>query len=416
MNSSMSPLRPTLLLVLLALGSGSLLAQERSAAPTRRFAVRAARVLTCRDGSTVGLIRDGVVVVEGRKILAVGRFGEVPLPAGAPLHDMGDAWIVPGFIEPHCHVGGTMDINEMSHNSNPELRVLESIVPGNPNAKKALAGGVTAGMFIPGSGTNMSGFGTILKMHGDRLEDVVVRQPGALKIAQAGNPERRGGDIGAGRMGMNFLIRWTLERGRDAAAAQKRGEAVDPSLLELAKLWNEGIPVVVHTQIFQVVQSTIRILHDEMGLKIAIDHGTFDGFINAPLCAERGIPVLNGPRQIHFDRRDGHIYGCAAEWWKGGVEDIGINTDSPVVPQEELFFQVSMAARHGLGDHKTIPGLTCVVARALNVWERIGSLDAGKDADFVVWTGDPIDPRCYVLRTYVNGDLAYDRSRDGMRF
>jgi imidazolonepropionase-like amidohydrolase len=379
------------------------------------FAVHADRIFTCADGRTVSLVRDGVIVVEGRRIRAVGPRAEVALPAGIAIESLGDVWVVPGFIEPHCHIAGTMDINDMSHNANPELRVLESIVPNNPNVKKALAGGITAGLYIPGSGTNMSGFGTIFKMHGDTLDEVVVRQPGALKIAQAGNPERSAGDLGAGRMGMNWLIRWTLERGRAAKDAKAAGKPVPADLENLVKLWDENVPVLVHTQIFQVVQATIR-MKDETGLKISIGHGTFDAFLNGALAAERGIPVLLGPRQIHFDRRQGRIYGCAAEYWKRGVEDIGSNTDSPVVPQEELPYQAAMAVRHGLGDHKSIPGLSCVVARALGVFERIGSISAGKDADFVVWTGDPIDPRSVVLRSYVNGELAYDAVRDGRRF
>jgi imidazolonepropionase-like amidohydrolase len=388
---------------------------EPGANAPQLYAVRADRILTCADGRTVSLVRDGVIVVEGKRIRAVGPRAEVTLPEGIAVESFGDVWVVPGFIEPHCHVAGTMDINDMSHNANPEMRVLESIVPGNPNVKKALAGGVTAGLYIPGSGTNMSGFGSIFKMHGRTLEDVLVKQPGALKIAQAGNPERSAGDIGAGRMGMNFLIRWTLERGRQAAAAQKAGVAVPADLQNLVKLWNEEMSVLVHTQIFQVVQATIR-MKDEFGIKAVIGHGTFDGYLNGALCAERGIPVLLGPRQIYFDRRTGRVFGCAAEYWKRGVEDIGSNTDSPVVPQEELPYQAAMAVRHGLGDHKSIPGLTCVVARALGVFDRIGSISPGKDADFVIWTGDPIDPRSVVLRAYVSGELAYDAARDGRRF
>jgi imidazolonepropionase-like amidohydrolase len=157
-------------------------------------------------------------------------------------------------------------------------------------------------------------------------------------------------------------------------------------------------------------------MKDEFGIKAVIGHGTFDGYLNGALCAERGIPVLLGPRQIYFDRRTGRIFGCAAEYWKRGVEDIGSNTDSPVVPQEELPYQAAMAVRHGLGDHKSIPGITCVVARALGVFDRIGSISPGKDADFVIWTGDPIDPRSVVLRAYVSGELAYDAERDGRRF
>jgi imidazolonepropionase-like amidohydrolase len=380
------------------------------------LALRARRVVTVSD--QFGTIHDGVVVVRNRKIEAVGRWGSVALPAAAKVVDLGDVWLTPGLVEPHTHIGGTMDINEVNHPTNPELRVLESIVPRNPNQQRALAGGVTCAIYIPGSGTNLAGFGTIFKMHGEDLEDVLVGQPGVMKLAQAGNPERRSGDIGAGRMGMNWMIRDILSQGKEYREKLLRGAIEqDPRLHHMAKLWEgEKLPIVVHTQIFDVVQSTIRILHDDYGVRPVLDHSTFDGFLNAPLCAERGIAVCNGPRQIHYNRRTGKIHGCAAEWWAGGVRELSLNTDAPVIPQEELFFQSAMAVRYGLDARVGLPGVTINPARAFGIDDRVGSIEPGKDADLGVWTGDPIDPRSTCLKVWVNGKLAYCAKRDGQRF
>src|SRR6266853_980111 len=137
----------------------------------------------------------------------------VTLSSAALLSADGDKFAMPGLIDAHSHVGGTGDINEMVYQTNPELRVLDVIRPNNEQLKVAVAGGVTSITFIPGSGTNMGGWGALMKTGPGTLDDVVVRFPGVLKIAQAGNPERTGGEVGSGRMGMNFVIREQLREG-----------------------------------------------------------------------------------------------------------------------------------------------------------------------------------------------------------
>ena len=259
----------------------------------------------------------------------------------------------------------------------------------------------------------MGGFGVLMKTGPGTAEDVIIRAPGVLKIAQAGNPERRGGETGSGRMGMNYVLRQQLREGQLYVRqwdAYEKGKAPKPELnlrLEYFKpLFHREIPVVVHTQQFQVIQSTIRMLHDEMNLRVVIDHGTFDAYKIGKELAKRDIPVMAGPRAFLLDRDKGQIVGIVNEYEKRGVQVLGVNTDAPVIPQEELFFQATMAVRYGWSEERAIRGLTIEVAKALMIDDQVGSLEVGKDADIVITTGSILDPRNYVTQVFIDGKLS----------
>jgi imidazolonepropionase-like amidohydrolase len=385
-----------------------------------KFAIHVGRAITCAGES----IDKATILVADGKIQAIGPRDKIAVPAGFEVLDHGDRWAMPGLIDAHSHVGGTGDINEMVYQTNPELRVLDVIRPNNDQLKNAVAGGVTTITFIPGSGTNMGGWGALMKTGPGKLEDVLIRFPGVLKIAQAGNPERRGGEVGSGRMGMNHVIREQLREGMgyvrdwDAYEAGKKKDkpAVNLRLEYFKPLFRREIPVVVHTQGYQVIMSTLRILHDEMGLKVVIDHGCFDSNLLSEEINKRGIPVMAGPRGFRFDPAAGHVKGQVAGFAERGVKALGVNTDAPVVPQEELAFQATMAVRLGWNDEAAFRGLTIEPAKALMIDKRVGSLEVGKDADIVISTGSILDPRHYVVQVLIDGKVAYDVKKDKRRF
>lgn len=383
------------------------------------LAIHVGKILTCAGDP----ITNGVILVSDGKITALGPRAEIEIPEGFKEIDHREHFAMPGLIDSHSHVGGSGDLNEMVYQTNPELRNWDQIIPHNDQLKVAIAGGVTTICFIPGSGTNMGGWGALMKAGPGTAEEVIIRAPGVLKIAQSGNPERRAGELGSGRMGMNYVIRQQLEEGRMYVRAWDAWEgglrstkpAVNLRLEYFKPLFRHQIPVVVHTQAYQVVQSTLRILHDEMKLKVVIDHGTFDSYKLSEEIIKRKIPVMAGPRGFRLEPENGQIVGILPEFAKRGVKALGMNTDAPVVPQEEFFFQATMAVRYGWNEAAAIRGLTIEPAKALMIDDRVGSLEPGKDADIVITTGAIIDPRHYVVESFIDGQSVYDIKIDRRR-
>jgi imidazolonepropionase-like amidohydrolase len=378
-------------------------------------AFRVGKVVTMDGDDRV--INNAIVIVTDGKITAVGRSRDVEVPPGATVIEKPQLWLVPGMVECHNHTGGSSpDLHDYIYLTNPGLRTLEAIVPDGVEMERARAGGVTTVLTIPGSGNNMSGFGTILKTAGTgSVEEAVLKAPGSLKIAQAGNPERY--FYGVGRSFMNFNTRQTLRKAMEyhkARTAWEQGElaAEPPKDLhweEFRALFRRETVASIHTQMYQVLMTTVKMVAGEFGIRTVLDHSTFDAWKVARLVNEdQSIYTINGPRQLHFDRTQRRIMGNAARWWQGGVRQLGINTDSPVVPQEELFYQASMACYYGWTPYEALKGVTRIPAEALMMDHRLGSITVGLDADFCLWTGDPIDPRSSCEMTVIDGHVTYD--------
>ncbi|MHC5109049.1 MAG: amidohydrolase family protein [Planctomycetota bacterium] len=387
------------------------------AAAPGNLAFRVGKVVTMDDADRV--INNAVVLVSGGKIHTIGKASEVQIPQGYRVIEAHDKWLAPGIVDCHNHTSNAFfsDLNDSVYLTNPGLRTLETIDPENSALKNARAGGVTTVLMIPGSGTNMSGFGTVSKTAGSSVDSMVMRAPGSLKIAQAGNPEWYW--YGVGRSFMNYNTRQTLEKAKayhEAWSAFESGQATErpefsPIFDDFRGLFNHDYPASVHTQIYQVVMTTIDMLANKLDIRTVLDHSTFDGYKTARLAVEADVYTINGPRQYHFDRATRKMNGNAARWWQGGMRKLGINTDAPVIPQEELPYQAAMACWYGWQPYPALRGLTRVPAEALMVEDRVGTIETGKDADFGIWTGDPIDPRSSCEITVVDGKIVYEAAK-----
>jgi len=378
-------------------------------------------------------IDDGFVATRNGTIIALGAWKDrdtQQAAVGCEVIDCGDTWLVPGYVDLHCHIASpSFDLNDTVHPTNPEFRTLDLISMEHDQIRMARAGGVTSVLYIPGSGSNMGGFGTLTKTWGTSPAAALIRFPGSLKIAQAGNPERPSGDLGATVLGMNQGLRMTLLDGkryweRYELWQQGTGDKpkFDPTLELLRGLFRHEFPVSVHTQIYQVVLETLRELRLELGLWTVVVHGEFDAYRMSENALEAGMPIAAGPRTYHFDRATSRFLGLHQVWhdggpyyaWRSPVRGVGddgvaINTDSPVVAEEQLQVQGAIAVRLGLAHEVALRGLTINPARFAGIDHRTGSLEVGKDADFCTWSGDPIDPRSHVELTVVNGTICYRR-------
>jgi len=410
------------------------------------LAIRAAKVLTAAraDSGLPQVLDRGVVLVRDGKILSVGKARDVAIPAGARVIDAGERWVMPGLVELHCHVAGETapfptDINDAVYLANPGLRASSVVIPDQPLLHRALAGGVTTVLFIPGSATNVGGQGVLLKLGHDTYEDTVIRDPGTLKLAQSGNPESWG-EGGNGRSFQNWHTRALFKKGRayarrweafEAGEPDERGRpAVDPMLEPFRALFAREAQVSTHTQFYQVVLTTITMVRIELGLDVFIDHGTFGGYKAAALAAEHGVQAIIGPRMTAFSMdvppfeqldTDGRLLGVCAEYQARGHLHVGFNTDcvddgmrANAPAQEELSLQAAMAQRYGMTDFEleSIRGLTIIPAETVGLGDRVGGIEPGKDADLVILDGDPADPRTAVRKVLVDGEIVYDSSEE----
>jgi imidazolonepropionase-like amidohydrolase len=401
----------------LALVAGASLAH----AGERDVVLRAGRVLPVASAP----IDDGVVVVREGRIVSVGPAAAAVIPPDARVIREDSAWLVPGFIDLHCHVAGTdrAPPNDMVMPVNPDLSVLLNVQPGSEPMLDAVAGGVTTVLYLPGSGTNLSGFAALLHTYGRTTDEEIMRFPGAMKIAQGLNPERRNGEIGRDRMGMAFNLREALSEGRayhEAWTAWEEGRSTTKpakvARLELMRgLFRHEFPVLVHTAWMPVYQESVRMLHDEFGLWVILSHTEFDSFHADALVAERDMYVNVGPRMIHADWDTGEVFGLMTRHQDDGIRHLSVNTDSPVVPEEELPFQAALAVRYGLSWDDALRALTMEPALAVGIADRVGSIEPGKDADLVLWSGDPLDPRSHVMVVVGGGRIALDQRGGGER-
>lgn len=410
---------PVLLGLFAALGgSGSCASTSAaltgSAEQPERFALVCGKVVACDDSDHFWT--PGVVIVSAGRIEAVGGM-EVPIPEGLPVLEYPAHWLVPGMVDLHTHVhsGGWGDINDMVRTVNPDLRSKAAVRPSNGLVKRACASGVTTLFGIPGSGTSISGFGVLYKSKTDATyEEIVLADPGGMKVAQTNNPERSAGDLGATRAGLS----WALENvNRRALGASSQGRR-DWQLENLIQVHERELPVLMHCAGSDGVSNAARMWGRTFPSRSVISHGSFDGWHVAPFVAELGMPVNHGPRTMNwrYGYVEERIVGTAAEYVQAGVPHFSLNTDSPVVPQEELFLQGSMSARLGADAYQMLRAVTINPAKSFGIDDRLGSLEVGKDADLVLRTGDPLDPRAAVETVWIDGRVEYDRTRDGQWF
>ncbi len=370
-----------------------------------KYAIKAGKILTV----TKGTINHGVILIEDGVFKAVKRATDVDISEEYEIIDASDKWVMPGMVEIHSHLAGEGGLNDMVVPTNPGLRIADVIDPEDWNIPQAVASGVTTVHTIPGSGTNLSGFGVLYKLHGKTVDEMLIRELGSMKIAQAYNPERGGGDLGLSRMGMSWILRDILNKAKAYNKGEIKDEAGERLEYENMRQVVEGaIPTLVHTASARDVMATARIFHDEYQLKTIVSHATFHGYKVAKEMAQRDVHVNVGPRQYDFPfSMDNKFYGLAAEYKAAGVKNLSINTDAPVLPQEDLFFQGSMAIHFGLDEKTALESVTINSARAIGIDDHVGSIEVGKDADLIIKAGSLFDVTIPVDMVFINGKIVY---------
>lgn len=363
------------------------------------------------------LERGCILADDEGKIAAIAE--EIEAPEGAEVIDAGGRLVTPGCVEAHCHIGldnegmgwEGHDYNEIVDPLTPQLRAIDSINPIDEAFGLALRGGVTTACTGPGSANVVGGSFAAIKLSGKRVDKMIVKSPLAMKCAFGENPKRCYGKNSnkspMTRMGTASLLRELLFKTRRYMEEKEDGKnpAYDMKLEAMIPVIKGEIPLKAHAHRADDILSSIRIAK-EFGVKLTLDHCT-DGALIADELAEEGFPAFVGPTlggksKIELQNKS---FKTPAVLHEAGVP-ISIITDAPVIPLQFLPMCAGLAAAEGLDMEEAWRAITINPARQTGIADRVGSLEAGKDADIVIWTADPlttIGGRAYI--TVVNGKV-----------
>jgi imidazolonepropionase-like amidohydrolase len=382
------------------------------------IAITGGRLLTASGPE----LADGVVLIDGGKLVAVRR--DEPVPEGVRVIDAHGRVITPGLIDAHTHLGldeqgigaAGDDTNEAVEPVAPHLRALDGINLEDIAFDDARKAGVTASEVKPGSGNVIGGQCVVIKHAGLIIDRVVLRAPSAIKAALGENPKftyRPQKKSPSTRMATAALFREIFTRAqtylekRRAETEAGRPFERDLKLEAIGLVLEKRIPMRIHAHRADDIMTALR-LRDEFGFEMSIDHCT-EGHKVAEELARRGVSAIVGPSmsgRYKVELRE-KTFETPAVLAAAGVK-VAITTDHPVVPIHQLMTAAILAAKNGLSTDLALKALTLHPAEILGVDERIGSLEVGKDADLVIWSGDPFDLRSRVMLTMIDGQVVYE--------
>jgi imidazolonepropionase-like amidohydrolase len=428
--------RPNLLCCLLAAPLAFALAYAEGPRKDadKTLAFRSARLLTAA-GTPVD---DGVLVVRGGKVAAAGAAADVQIPDGAEVIDCRGKTIIPGLVDTHSHIGiyprphveANSDGNEGSGAVQSGLRALDSIQPDDPGIRCAVAGGITTANIMPGSANVIGGQTLYVKLRGRTVEEMRVLPRdgvlGGLKMANGENPKRANFESRkqppATRMKLAAMQREQFVKARDYqrqwAAYRKGKEAgkdvappeTDLGLEPLVEVLERKRTVHFHSHRADDLMTAMR-LADEFGFELVLQHAT-EGYRVADELARRKVPasltLIDSPGGK--PETAGLLEENAAALVRSGVL-VAINTDDFITESRFFLRTGAIAVRGGLSEADALKALTINPAKMLHLDDRLGSLEPGKDADFVVLSGSPFSVYTQVLETWIDGKKRFDRSR-----
>lgn len=359
----------------------------------------------------------GTVIAENGLITALGP--DVDVPADAEVRDAAGAWLLPGLVDAHSHLGISEEIwgwagedtNEMTNPVTASVRALDAINPNDVGFDDALAGGITAVNVLPGSANVIGGLAVALSTYGNYVDDMVLRHPSGLKSALGENPKRVYGKkdkTPSTRLGVAQVMRNAIYKAKDYQAKKDAGEnpPYDMDSEHINLVLSGQIPWRQHSHRADDIATAFRVA-EEFGYELVIDHGT-EGYPIADKFAERNIPVLYGPLMTNRSKVEVQDQSNAAPriYHEAGVK-VSIITDHPVIPTEHLITSVALAVREGLDRVEAMRMVTMNPAEVLGLADQLGSLEVGKRADLALWSGDPLDIMQRVVDVWVGGKHAY---------
>ncbi len=362
----------------------------------------------------------GEMLIDGGKIAAIGE--TVSAPEGCEVFDAKGMLLTPGLIDAHTHIGlheesirwEGADYNEMSSPITPEMRAIDAINPRDESFQVALSGGVTTAITGPGSANVIGGTFTAIKLHGKTVDDMIIREAVAMKIAMGENPKgcygQQGKKAPVTRMAVAAMLRGTLAKAKkyaaDIALADSEGKPrpFDFQMEAMLPVIRREIPLKAHAHRADDILTVLRVCR-EFDVDVTLDHVT-EGHLIVEQLVEAGRPVLVGPSfgsksKFELKEKSFQTPGILA---KAGLT-VCIITDAPVIPLNHLSLCAGLAMKEGLPEENAWQAITINPAKVAGIADRVGSLEVGKDADIAIFDGDPLkDIQARAVKVFVNGE------------
>lgn len=366
----------------------------------------------------------GYICIEEGKIKDLGAMkngAPFPLQSGSGMEviNASGSIVMPGLIEAHCHMGITEekkgmegdDCNETVDPITPYLRAIDAINPMDAAFDDAVRAGITGAMIGPGSANVVGGSCAFVKTHGRNIDKLVIKNPAAMKVAFGENPKVNYGGQGkspATRMAIAAMLREELFKAFQYREKKKKGDLKEPDFKYecwLPVLEGE-IPLKAHVHRADDILTAIRIAR-EYRLKMTLDHCS-EGHLIAREVAESGFPAIVGPDLASRNKIEvqNMAFKTVGILNKAGVKT-AITTDHPVSLIQSLPICAGMAAKAGMEEMEALKSITTYPAQICGVDHRIGSLEKGKDADIVIFNGNPLEVATKAMCTLINGEIAY---------
>ncbi len=363
----------------------------------------------------------GAIIVDNGKIVSIGK--DLEIPENSTVIDAQGGFLMPGMIDAHCHVGmwengigfEGADGNEATDPVTPHLRAIDGINPVDKSFEEALLAGITTVATGPGSANVIGGQFAIMKTYGKRLEEMIIDDCAAMKVAFGENPKRvydKQNKCPSTRMGTAAVLRENLikaknyvEKQRKSIEGNEKAPEFDMKLDALAKVIRKEIPLKAHAHRADDILTAIRIAK-EFGVEISLEHCTEGHLIVDYLKEETLKGIIVGPTlsdRSKFELQN-LTFETPAILNSAGLK-IALMTDHPVIPLQYLPVCAALAAREGLNEEEALKAITINAAEVLGVDDRVGSIEVNKDADIVIYNGHPFDLRNKVKFVMVNGNI-----------
>ncbi len=385
------------------------------------LAVSGAKIYT---GTGRVLVSGKIIIGDNGRIEAIGE--NVPIPDNAETLLLDGKVIIPGLIDAHTHIGiwgegegeSGFDGNESVNPVTAGINAVNAVNPLHNSFEGAREGGITTVQILPGSNNPVGGLGFACKTSGSIIDNMVIKNPTGLKGAMGENPKYANKQMPkkypASRMGIAAVIREYFHKAGDYGIkkklAESRGDTADTDLNMESGLMvlNREIPFRIHAHRHDDIVSAIRIC-EEFDINYSIEHCT-DGHLIAEYLADKNFYAMIGPGLSSSSKPEtaGFTDENAVILYNSGIR-VCLMTDHPFLNCRYFLPYAATVHKYGLSVDETMRTITINPAEALGVEKRVGSLEVGKDADFVVLNGEPFTLAGRTEATYIEGSCVWKR-------